>query len=273
LLQHIRGLFTPRPIDAAKEELAALEKEFRTANAGLGESVVRVRPGLDLRVHPECRFGIEHFCFRSLDMVKEMDCFLAEAQDRRRLLDIGALHGMFSLAFTCNQPGKQAIAVDASPLAYAKLLYNAHRNADCAITPIEAAISDSAGVLKMHYEWEHAVFAGSGGHDRIIDVPMMTADELCHQKRFDPDIVKVDVEGHEVKVFRGFTKTLSRCRPVVFLELHPSSILKEGESVSCLAELFFGLRYRARTVAGQPIALAELTRCSQIERFVLTPQD
>jgi len=270
-LRRARQALLPDPVDEFQHEITTLEEGFRTANAGLGQSVMRIRPGLDLGVHPESRFGYEHFCFRSLQMVKEMDSFLREAGDRSRLLDIGALHGIFSLVFTKNRPDKRAIAVDASPLAYSRLLYNVHRNPDCAITPVEVAISDHAGVIRMHYEWEHAVFAERGETDQTVEIPTITADDLCDQRRFDPDIVKVDVEGHEVKVFRGFSKTMNRCRPVVFLELHPSSINKEGESISFLVDLFSRLGYRARTVAGQTIALDDISRLTQHENIVLTP--
>ncbi len=51
------------------------------------------------------------------------------------------------------------------------------------------------------------------------------------------DLVKVDVEGAEADVVRGGEVTLSQCRPVVFLEVHPS-LLPQAEDVDLLSAYF-----------------------------------
>lgn len=122
----------------------------------------------------------------------------------------------------------------------------------------------------MHYEWEHAVAAGSHESGRTLDVPMTTGDELCREEGFEPDVVKIDVEGHEVKVLRGLKETMRRCRPSVFLEIHPERILQEGEQLSFLTEFFAELRYGARMVSGESLALADITRFTRDERLYLS---
>lgn len=270
LAGQVRRLLHPESVQRTDPMIAALQAEFEKANEGLGENVMRFRPNLDLGVHPESRTAFEHFCFRSLEMVAEMNCFLAETKNFQRLLDIGALHGVFSLVFTKDRPGRQALAVDASPMAFARLLYNAHKNPTCDVVPVECALSDREGLLKMHYEWEHAVAAGSCDSEKTIEVQMTTGDELCRQKDFEPDVIKVDVEGHEVKVFRGLTQTLRRCRPTIFLEVHPSRIAQEGEPIAYLAEVLDALGYRARTVASETFTLSSLTGLTQDVRLILT---
>jgi FkbM family methyltransferase len=115
--------------------------------------------------------------------------------------------------------GKKAVAVDASPIAYARLLYNVHANPDIQITPVERAVSDkTGGELPMNFEWEHAVATAGPG---AITVPCETADDICARLGFVPDAIKIDVEGHEAQVLAGM-RTVLAAKPLIFLETHPA---------------------------------------------------
>jgi FkbM family methyltransferase len=52
-------------------------------------------------------------------------------------------------------------------------------------------------------------------HDQTIAV--VRVDSLG----LEPDIVKIDVEGHDYAVLLGMTETISRCRPAVMIEFTP----------------------------------------------------
>jgi len=86
----------------------------------------------------------------------------------------------------------------------------------------------------MHYEWEHAVAAGTAPAGNVINVPMKTGDILCRAENFQPDAIKIDVEGHEIKVLKGLSETIHSCSPLIFLEVHPERIPEEGDSISFL---------------------------------------
>ena len=63
--------------------------------------------------------------------------------------------------------------------------------------------------LRMHYEWEHAVAAGNDpGEGNHLAVTKRTGDDLCAELALAPDVIKIDVEGHEVKVIKGLMETL-----------------------------------------------------------------
>lgn len=206
-------------------------------------------------------------------MVDEMDSFLANVGDRQRFLDVGALHGIFSLVFTANHLDRRAVAVDASPLAFSRLLLNTYANGlEERILNVEAALSDRVGTLDMHFEWQHAV-AGEplGGETKTLAVEMTTGDELCSGLDFKPDVVKVDVEGHEVQVLRGLVQTLERRRPLVFLEVHPIRITANGSSLSDLTELLTNLNYVAETSTGDFVDLDVLMSAESDVRLLLRP--
>jgi len=256
------------------KEIAALRKNYDLRNSHARENELVVRDGLSLRVHPGSREAFEYFCFLAPEMVVELNSFIEHTQNKRRLLDIGALHGIFSLVFAANHPEKKVMAVDASPVAFARLLYNIHCNSLSQITPVECALSDSAGTLRMHYEWEHAVAAntetaGSAAH--LLSVVRRTGDELCASLSFEPDVVKIDVEGHEVKVIKGLTKVIERHRPVIFLELHPTRIAEERDDVNDLVRLLLAGGYKASLMGGDPFPIQEISRFATDQRMLLSP--
>ena len=45
-----------------------------------------------------------------VEILQELDGFLVLTKDRKRLLDVGALHGIFSLAFTHRAESTRAVA-------------------------------------------------------------------------------------------------------------------------------------------------------------------
>jgi hypothetical protein len=61
----------------------------------------------------------------------------------------------------------------------------------------------------------------------FIEVDTITGDELV--KALDLtriDLIKIDVEGAEFEVLRGFARTLSNLRPALILELLPKQLAK-----------------------------------------------
>src|SRR2546426_1447633 len=85
-----------------RQSLHKTQHEERNRNAKQDEIVLRDH--LTLKLHPESRHGFEYFCYRAPENIGELDCFIKHTQDRSRLLDVGALHGIFSLAFAIGHP-------------------------------------------------------------------------------------------------------------------------------------------------------------------------
>lgn len=251
--KRIRNLLRTRyRVPAYKE----LENIYRISNEGLKSDTIMLRPGLKMRIHPDSLIAFEYFCYRSPLMVDEMDCFLEATKGKEGLLDIGALHGVFSLAFALQNSNRKALAVDPSPIAFARLLYNIKKNDLSNITPIECAISEKIGNLAMHYEGEHAVAASTDRGGNMINVPMTTGDNLCQSVDFQPDVIKIDVEGHEIKVLKGLKETIKENSPLIFLEVHPKRIAEEGNSSSFIEHFFDEIGYSAQLVSGEPFPLS-----------------
>lgn len=215
----------------------------------------QIREGLTLKIHPDSREPFEHFTTRSEPMIKEMDCFIKYAKGKGSFLDVGALHGIFSLVFRKLNPSGLAVAVEPSPIAFARLLYNIHANHEH-ISALEMALSDNSGTIGMRYQWEHLVKSDQPT-EHIKCAP---ADSLGFF-----DVVKIDVEGHELNVLQGMTYTISRWKPIIFLEVHPQSM----ERLSLLSSFITSHGYTAEVSNGSPFDLSLLPSLTAIERIVL----
>lgn len=73
------------------------------------------------------------------------------------------------------------------------------------------------------------------GHRRL---PATTIDALAAQHG-DPQLLKVDVEGHELRVLQGATCTLERARPGLFIEVHNARL--GGQLSTLLGALYPGM--------------------------------
>lgn len=201
-----------------------------------------------------------------------MDSFINLTKSKSQLLDIGALHGVFSLAFVAPSNNRRALSVDASQLAFSKLLYNTHVNQSEQIDPIECAISDRTGEVQMHFEWEHAVSAGTSTNNSFT-VLCITGDGLCKQKDFLPDVVKIDVEGHEVKVLNGLANTINNFKPLIFLELHPDRITQEGDKIQDIATFFKERGYKCFDINRKPYPIERIRNIASDERLIFSCTD
>lgn len=263
---------------SARTELEGVAQQWRLKlpyeerNRGAAPDEIALRDGLRLRIHPDSRSTFEQFCFASADMVDELDRFIATTKDRRRLLDVGAFQGIFSLVFAASNESKQALAVEPSPVAFAKLLYNLHRNAALRIEAVECALSNESGSLEMHYDWEQAV-AGTGSGAPTLRVMSQTGDTLCEERGFAPDVIKIDVEGHEARVVEGLRRTIARNSPLIFLEAHPATIAANNGNgtLSDLARALAEVGYSQAELRGRVVPIDALIELNEIERLLLRP--
>jgi FkbM family methyltransferase len=213
-------------------ELRRRRREFSTLNRGVSAGEIALRPGVKFSVDPEARESMEYFATRSKEMCRELDAFLLATSGRSRLLDIGALHGVFALSFAASRPRSRGVAVEPSPEARQILRQNLALNPGFAIEVSETALGREPGEIRMRRNWQHfeALGAGESAPDERI-VPVQTADELCASRDFEPDVVKLDVEGFEGEILAGAERLLE-LRPVLLLELHPPVLHRFGTSAT-----------------------------------------
>ncbi len=94
--------------------------------------------------------------------------------------------------------------------------------------PLKMAASDRAGEMRLSFapgNWggghllpvsEQNPEAVAVGASRLHDLPEISSLHI--------DLMKIDVEGHELSVLKGAAGVLARCRPVVLFEQQPGDI-------------------------------------------------
>ncbi len=143
-------------------------------------------------------------------------------------LDIGANMGWFTMQAAVKIKKGKIIAVEPNPnnlqLLYRSVIANQLNN----IQVYPYAATEENGWLQLS-------FVQSNG---FVELPTtinatthyvqgVNLDELL-QNEPRIDIVKIDVEGHELLALKGLQKTLARCRPLLVTEFHPAMLKAHG---------------------------------------------
>lgn len=166
------------------------------------------------------------------------------------VLDIGANVGSHAIAFgRMVGAAGQVVAIEGQSRANDVLALNIRLNGMSQITRIEGLIGRETRVMRLAGAAPGSPDnLGSASFRGVVDgpeserpslpVPLFTADDLslaaCR-------LMKIDVEGMELDVFLGATRTIARHRPVIYFE--QTSAVNFPEIVALLREARYDLRW------------------------------
>ncbi len=148
------------------------------------------------------------------------------------VLDIGANIGAMTLLFA--RKAKHVHSFEPSPRALRLLRKNVPTN--CTVHAVALGESNGTATLSETESTDVSFISSEG-----ISVPMQTVDSLG----FDPDFIKIDVEGYEVPVLKGARKALKRGVPFMFEALDQSAFDACRETI-----LEANADYRFKALAG-----------------------
>lgn len=125
------------------------------------------------------------------------------------VLDCGAYTGWETLFFSeLVGPAGRVIAIEAHPVSFACLTEMCRRNHLTNVTPVQCAVSDTAGTAQITDTTRcqaNTIVAGDSG----IEVPTRRLDDVVSElgiKRVA--LIKMNIEGAEAPAFRGAAETL-----------------------------------------------------------------
>ncbi len=136
--------------------------------------------------------------------------------------DIGAQAGFYTLFFSrvVGEDGKvYAVEPLAENLRYllAHIQLNELRNVEV----IAAALCEKSGLENFSIDRERSQNRLVASGKSILRVPTLSLDDLIEgQGCAPPNLIKMDVEGAEVRILQGARTTLDRSRPILFIALH-----------------------------------------------------
>ena len=163
------------------------------------------------------------------------------------VIDGGANVGGFALtAASVVGPEGAVHAVEAAPGTAELLRRNVVANPGYTIHVYELALADVEGELEFT-----AFEAGSGSaslasseRGAVVRVRARTLDAVTASLP-RVDLVKLDLEGAELRALQGARRLLAEQRPALIIELEPDHLQRQGGSIEALESLLGGAGYEA----------------------------
>lgn len=181
--------------------------------------------------------------------------FSEHAKKSAVIFDIGAAVGTYTMFAAKLNPSAQVIAFEPEPNNHKALLRNISVNHIDNVSVLNIALGDQNDAIS--FVGESAGIAGIGTH-RLSNsnnpdaetVQVKIADELVAAKKIPPPaMMKIDVEGFEVRALRGLQNTIEQFRPVILIEIHPKLIADLGDSKQEIDDLFDRLNYGSEIIS------------------------
>lgn len=127
-------------------------------------------------------------------------------------VDVGANVGSYTL-IASEEKAASILSIEPHPATFAMLARNVQMNYRNNVTLFNLAITDHGGQINLTDQPGSSinrVVRDAESNEAHISVSCRTLDDLCAELQVQPDIIKIDVERHEVEVIRGFRKNLKR---------------------------------------------------------------
>lgn len=181
----------------------------------------------------------------------EFEFMKSELSEGDVFLDVGANVGFYSLfASGCVKDSGRVLSFEPNPVVFERLLCNVQLNSGrqgmSPITPIQVAVTDKSGkipfVIPVNNLGEGRVDRSlKDGSDGSFNVEGKRLLDILEEYPIDSiNILKIDIEGHEINALAPFFETA----PV---SLHPKFIIIErGDDFhwKALSELFQSVEYQ-----------------------------
>jgi len=147
------------------------------------------------------------------------------------IFDVGANIGGMALRFAQQVPRGHVYAFEPTDFAFGKLLNNLALNPHLAkrITPVQLFLSEqtkSEHQIHAYASWKvdgsasnaHRLHGGTLKSAR--SVAAVTLDDYCATNGIDRvDLIKIDTDGHELRVLQGARRTVAKNRPYIIFEM------------------------------------------------------
>ncbi len=183
--------------------------------------------------------------------------------------DIGSYLGYYALlaAQRVGEAGK-VYAFEPDPHSFAYLQRNIRANhLEYIIVPVQKAVADRSALLTFYIgegDRSRSSLFWHEGKGRTITVECVSLDEFFHDMP-RVNVIKLDIEGGEVKALRGMERLLSRSPEVVmFVECNPRALEAAGDNAAQLLETLWGFGFHIAVIDERTRALRPVS--PEIER-------
>mgnify|MGYP000610355246 CR=1 FL=1 len=180
------------------------------------------------------------------------DRMISLARDGSYVFDIGANIGLMAIPLLVRKPSIRIVSMEAGPnvFRYLQRTHDGIPENERWLLRNQAA-ADSVGELEFH-ECVGGKDALSGicdtrrgGESRCIRVPSVTVDSVWQELGCpDVSVMKIDVEGAELKVLQGASQCIRTVQPALIVEWWPPNFRAYGANASDLLKFACEAGYR-----------------------------
>jgi FkbM family methyltransferase len=166
-------------------------------------------------------------------------------KDSSVIIDIGANTGLYSILAKVNNPNSQVLSIEPIHTNFSVLKSNIKIN-KFQINTEQVALSNVKGVAKMYMFKDKLNYMTSINSNRYegnpeiiqgkeiveVDVPLEKFSTLFNKYAFSSlDLIKIDVEGHEVEVLSSMIELIKKYKSTILVEILTNDV---AESLNLL---------------------------------------
>ena len=160
------------------------------------------------------------------------------------VVDVGANIGFFTLHFAKWVTGSgYVLAIEPEKINYNRLNSKLKKSKITDfVETIQAVLTDKSGSAFIQVNPLHP-----GDHhiaDKGCPVSGLTLDGILKERGWPHvSLIKIDVQGAEVRVLRGACETIQRYHPAIYVEVDENRLLSYGDSIKTLLSPFLQMDY------------------------------
>ncbi len=184
------------------------------------------------KLHNNCDDGLASTLFydRKYQEENDLHLFLTLCKQSKTIVDIGANTGLFSILAAKANPFSQIFSIEPYAINANRLLMNLQLNNITNVTVITEALGSNTGKIEFNVPADGRITDVSSTNKKFSEsyypeikwqsqvVKINTLDGFRQQIKTPIELIKCDVEGHEMEVFKGAEKTLREDRPTIIFE-------------------------------------------------------
>jgi len=168
-------------------------------------------------------------------------------------IDVGANSGCHTLVMASAVGGNgKVVAFEPNPRMFNRLKANVKLNRLENVDLCPVALSDQSGIVTLHIPKDGDYNQGLGSIHSAnleeasdqVNVPKISLDDWVDQHYLSRiDLIKIDVEGHEMQVFKGAYQTLKKFKPILIFEFSERQWRNAGVTAEQVEKLLGDLEY------------------------------
>ena len=176
---------------------------------------------------------------------KSVSLWIELCKDCKTVFDIGANTGLYALVAKTMNPTARVFAFEPIPQVFNALVQNRKIN-NFDIKNYQIGLSDYDGTAKiylpknMDFSYSVTVNQNTLGNQEVneLEIKVMKLSSFIKSENIGAvDLMKIDVETHEVEVLRGMGEYLHKFKPTLIIEILGEKIAEN------LNEIFIGSDY------------------------------